>query len=373
MSNRVYDKLDVRTLINGKGTYTVLGGSIMPPGVVKAMVEASKNYVGIHELQQKVGQRLAELTGAQAAYVATGAAAALVECTAACVAGCDPEKIARLPDTTGMKSQVIIQKAHRTRYDQAISQVGVKLVEVETEEQMESAISEQTAAIAHIAVYERDGAVSLSDAIKIAKAADVPFMVDAAGELPPAENLTRFIKMGADFVTFSGGKGLRGPQASGLVLGRKDIISACLANSSPNHSIGRPMKAGKEEIVGLLTAVELYIQKDHEAEWRRWEGQIGYIADVLSDIDYVETGRVPDELMNHVPRLYIKFDENKVRMTPDEMLEVLRNGEPSIELLTTEMGVAISTNTLMEGDEKVIAKRLREILTRKGTDAHSSH
>lgn len=361
----IYERLGVRTLINARGTYTYLSGSLMPPEVVEAMAEASRRFVDIRELEAAAGARLAQLTGAGAALVTAGAAAALAQGTAACVVGKDPELIKRLPDASGLKDEVIIQKAHRNPYDQAIKQVGVKMVEVETLEETKRAIGPKTAMIAYIVALEPQGKVSLEEALKIGKASRVPVLVDAAAELPPAENLTKFVKMGTDLVTFSGGKGLRGPQASRLLLGKRDLIDAAALNGCPNHSIGRPMKVGKEEIVGLLRAVELYLERDHEAEWRRWESQIEYVEKTLKGIPGVETERVPKHIINHVPRLYLKVDPNVAGMAQDDVIEKMRRGDPRIEVLTTSLGLTICANTLQPGEEEHIARRLREILGRK--------
>lgn len=359
----IYERLGVRTLINARGTYTYLSGSVMPPEVVAAMTEAARSFVDIHELHAAVGARIALLTGAEAALVTAGAAAALLQGTAACVVGCDAERIKRLPDVTGLKDEVVIQKAHRNAYDHAIQTVGVRLVEVETAEEMQAAAGPQTAMLHYTSAFGPDGKISLEEVIALGKATSIPVFVDAAAELPPAENLCGIVAMGADLVTFSGGKGLRGPQASGLLLGRRDLVEAAAANGCPNHSIGRPMKAGKEEIVGLLRAVELYLERDHEAEWAQWEDQIDHIARRVADIPGVETGRVPEHVLNHVPRLYVKIDADAVGKTQDGAVEALRSGDPKIEVLTTEMGLTISPNTLMPGEEKTLARRLREILT----------
>jgi L-seryl-tRNA(Ser) seleniumtransferase len=361
----IYERLGVRTLINARGTYTYLSGSLMQPEVVEAMAEASRRFVDIRELEAAVGARLARLTGAESALVTAGAAAALTQGTAACVVGKDPESIKRLPDTHGLKDEAIIQKAHRNPYDQAIKQVGVKMVEVETLEEMKRAISPKTAMISYIVALEPQGKVSLEETLKIGKASRVPVFVDAAAELPPAENLTKFVKMGADLVAFSGGKGLRGPQTSGLLLGRRDLIEAAALNGCPNHSIGRPMKVGKEEIVGLLRAVELYLERDHEAECRQWESQIEYLERALKGIPGVETGRVPKHIVNHVPRLYLKIDPNVAGMAQEDVIEKLSQGDPRIEVLTTPLGLTICANTLQSGEEEHIARRLREILGRK--------
>lgn len=358
----LYERLGVRPLINAKGTYTLLSGSLMPPEVVAAMAEAARYYVNINELEAAVGARLAELTGAEAALVTGGCAAAQAQVAAACMAGTDPDKIRQLPDTTGLKHEIIMQRAHRNPYDQAFRLAGARIVEVETVAEFQAALTDRTCAVAHIMAFDSEGQIPFPQALELAHAAGLPLLVDAAAELPPAENLTRFVRMGADAVMFSGGKGLRGPQASGLLLGKRALIEAVALNACPNHSVGRPMKAGKEEIIGLLTAVELYLQRDHAAEWRHWESQLDYIADALATLPHVETGRVPEQWINHVPRLYVRWDETALRLTRAEAVEALRQGEPRIEVLETSLGLTISPNTLQLGEEEPIARRLREIL-----------
>ncbi|NJN83061.1 MAG: aminotransferase class V-fold PLP-dependent enzyme [Caldilineaceae bacterium] len=267
----IYDELGIRPVINAQATLTRLGGSIMPPAVVAAMQDASKHFVDLDLLQRRIGERLAALTGNEAAYVSCGAAAGLALATAACVAGSDPAAINRLPDVTGLKNEVIIHRSHRNGYDHAVRQVGVKIVEIgfalnTAAWELEEAITPQTAAIFWFqGAMTGRGDLPLETVIEIANRHNVPVVVDAAAQLPPVENLWNFTKMGAALAVFSGGKDLRGPQSSGLMLGRADLIEAVRLNGSPNHSIGRPMKVGKEEMVGLLKAVELYIEMDHEA------------------------------------------------------------------------------------------------------------
>ncbi|MBI2193851.1 MAG: aminotransferase class V-fold PLP-dependent enzyme [Planctomycetes bacterium] len=359
----IYERLGVRPLINAKGTFTMLSGSLMPPEVVAAMAEAARRYVNVAELEQRVGERLAELTGAGLGLVTAGAAAAITQCTAACMIGKDAAARRRLPDVAGLaKTEVITQKQHRNVYDQAVTMVGAKLIEVDGRAELEAAIRPGTAMLFYVQAFDPQSRVSLAEMIALGRARGVPVFVDAAAELPPADNLTKFIRMGADLVTFSGGKGLKGPQASGLLLGRKDLVEAAALNGCPNHGIGRPMKAGKEEIVGLLTAVELYVQRDHAADWARWEAQIAHVADVLSDVPHVKTGQVPKECINHIPRLYVQFDSERIRKTQQDVMRELQEGSPRIEVLETEKGVTISPNTLESGEEQVVARRLREIL-----------
>src|SRR2546425_9590794 len=274
----IYERLGVRTRINAKGTYTNLTGSLLPPEVARAMEDAAQHYVVLDELQRAVGERIARMLGVEAACVTSGAAGAMVIGTAACITGKDPEKIKRLPDTTGMKNEVVIQKAHRYAFDHAVRNVGVRLIEVETEDDLERAINEKTAMMHFLNEAQNQGKIGLEKWVEVGKRRGIPTFNDAAADGPPGSHLSDYNKMGFDLVCFSGGKGLRGPQCSGLMLGRKDLIDAARLNNNPNEdTVGRPMKVGKEEIIGLYVAVERYLKMDHEAEWKEWERQLASI------------------------------------------------------------------------------------------------
>jgi uncharacterized pyridoxal phosphate-dependent enzyme len=371
-TTNVYTRLGVRPLINAVGTLTTLSGTLMPPQVVQAMEEASRQFVRIHELQEKAGRRLAELTGAQAAFVTAGASAALCLASCAVTAGKDPERMNQLPDLTGMKSELIIQKAHRNSYDHAFRMVGLKLVTVETGAEMRAAINSRTAALAMVLSHNSLGhRVELDEMIAVAHEAGLPLILDAAAEVPPPENLSKFVKMGADLVAFSGGKNLRGPQCSGMLMGRKDLIEAAYANSSPNNHFARNAKVGKEEIVGLLTAVELCLAKDHAAERRECTAMLNRLADRLRGLPTVRTEFIPNLDYSHSPRLSIQWEEAKLGVTLDEMVNRLRSGEPSIEASDMTKfrpawkGLGIFPYNLKPGEEMVIADRVRQILTRK--------
>ncbi|MCI0621418.1 MAG: aminotransferase class V-fold PLP-dependent enzyme [Acidobacteria bacterium] len=391
----IYQRLGIRTPINAVGTLTTLSGTLMPIEVIRAMEEASKNFVPIHELQEKVGQRLAALTGAGGAFVTAGASAALCLATCAVTAGDDLKKMLQLPDLTGMKTEIIIQKTHRTLYDHAFRMVGVKLVEVETAEQMRRAINLQTAAVAYVMSHHTLGGsrpfetrmdnslgfedryvvgpygeVSLEEALEIAHRAELPLILDAAAEIPPAENLSKFVKMGVDLVAFSGGKNLRGPQCSGLLLGRKDLVKKAYANSAPNDYLPRIAKVGKEEIVGLLTAVELALKRDYKAQRRAWFAMLERLAERLKDIPTVHTGFVTNNDYSHTPRLSVQWDEARTGVTLGDMVRMLREGEPSI--VATDLrrftppwkGLGIFPYNLLPGEELTVADRVRNILTK---------
>jgi len=366
----IYDELGVRKIINGNATLTRLGGSIMPSEVLAAMAEASRHFVDIDELQEMVGQRIAKLTRNEAAYVSCGAAAGIVLSVAACMTGLDPDKRARLPNTRGMKNEVIVHRCGRPGFDFAITQTGAKLVEIGTQKgtspsQMERAINRKTAAILYF--YNEvtmQGQVPLKDGIRMGGKHGVPVIVDAAAQLPPVENLWRFTWMGADLVLFSGGKGLCGPQSSGLILGRKDLIEACAFNACPRDFIGRPMKVGKEEIVGLLAALEWYLGVDHAKLMRTYEDQVRYLVEEFSGLEGVCARRsFPSEAGQPMPRAEIVFDEEKLGMTRDEILARLWQGSPAISLAPAgEGGVYVNPQTLIPGQERIISARVREVI-----------
>jgi len=368
----IYQRLGVRTLINAVGTITTLSGTLMAPETLRAMEEASHNFVPIHELQEKAGKRIAELTGAEDAFVTCGAAAAL--CLSACAVTTlgERERMLRLPDLTGMKSKMVIQKRHRNMYDHAFRMVGLKLVDVESAGQMRAAIDSDTAAVAYVESHHVLGApVSLEETVEIAHKAGVPVILDAAAELPPASNLSKFVKMGVDMVAFSGGKNLRAPQCSGLLLGKREWVRRAYANSSPNNYLARIAKVGKEEIVGILVALERFLQKDHEAERREWHAMLDRAAARLKGTPTVFTEYITNNDYSHTPRLSVQWDEAKMGITLEEMVKKLREGNPSIEASDMRYfnppwkGLGIFPYNLKPGEELIIADRVKEILTRK--------
>jgi uncharacterized pyridoxal phosphate-dependent enzyme len=363
---KIYDELGLRPFINAAGTYTTLSACVMPAEVVAAMEEAARQHVSIPELQEAAGNRIASLIGCEAALVTSGCAAALTLATAACVCGTDQDKIRRVPDISGMKNEVIFQKTHRFGYDHAIRNVGVKIVEVETREQLESAISDQTAMLFFLNSADPKGQIRRQEFAQIAKQKGIPCLIDAAADVPPVDNLSAYVKMGYDLVAFSGGKGLKGPQCSGLLLGRKDLIQAAFLNGSPHSdSVGRGGKVGKEEIVGLMTAVELYVKKDHLAEWKEWEQQISFIGKALSGIRGVGTERFIPEIANQVPHLAVKWDSKAMPLTRDDVAKALREGEPRIEVRpssASEPSLEIAVWMLQPGEYRVVARRCAEVL-----------
>jgi L-seryl-tRNA(Ser) seleniumtransferase len=362
----IYPELGVRPFINAAGTYTALSASLMPPEVVKAMEEASRSYVSIAELQEAAGGRIASLVGAEAALVTGGCAAALTLATAACVCGEDEDAIRRVPDVSGLKDEVLFPRGHRFSYDHAIRNVGVRIVEVETASELRSAIGPRTAMLFYLNLAANKGAISRQELVAAGKEAGIPTLIDAAADLPPARNLTAFTELGFDLIAFSGGKGLRGPQCSGLLLGRKNLVRAAFLNGSPHSdSVGRPAKVGKEEIVGLTKAIELYLEKDHDAEWREWEERVAHIVKSVSGIDGVRAERFVPEIANEVPHAAIEWDAAKVPLTRDTFAQALRDGEPRIEPRPSDPEkprLEIGVWMMEPGDHLVVADRCAEVL-----------
>ena len=367
--NPIYEELGIRPFINAAGTYTALSASLMPAEVVDAMSQASRAYVAIPELQEAVGKKIASLLGCEAALVTSGCAQSLTLATAACVCGTDQEKIHRVPDTSGMKNEVIFQRSHRFGYDHAIRNVGVKIIEVETRRELESAISEKTALIFFLNLADPKGQIKRQEFAELANKRGIPCLIDAAADLPPADNLSAFTKMGYDLAAFSGGKGLRGPQCSGLLLGRKDLIQAAFLNGSPHSdSVGRGGKVGKEEIVGLLKAVELYVRSDHEKEWREWEHRISVVEEAVQQVPGVRTERFTPVIANQVPHLAIQWDPASISLTTEQFVKALQDGEPRIEVRSRFAETSpiprleIAVWMLQPGEDQIVGSRCAEIM-----------
>jgi uncharacterized pyridoxal phosphate-dependent enzyme len=360
----VIQELGVRSFINAAGTFTALTGSLMRPGVMEAMEVASRKYVALDELHAAAGKRIAELLQCEAALVTAGCASALGLATAACVAGSDRDRIRRLPDTTGMKGEVIVQRTHRVGYDHAIRNSGVKMIEVETREEMEKAIGEQTAMMFFLNSSTNQGKVKHEEFVEIARKHRVPTLIDAAADVPPVENLWKFTKLGFDLVGFSGGKGLRGPQSAGLLLGRKDLIAAAKLNTSPNaDTIGRSNKVNKEEIVGMLVALELYLKEDHAAVWKDWEARCRMITKALEGFEDVKAEVYVPQIANAVPHLRVNWDYKGRNLTASQMVQKLREGRPSIEVGPgSGRQLQIGVWMMEPGEDAIVGERIRSIL-----------
>ncbi len=357
-------ELGVRSFINAAGTFTALTGSLMRPEVVQAMQIAARKYVRLEDLQDAVGKKLAQLLDCEAAMVTAGCASAMSLATAACVAGADRRRIRQLPDTSGMKNEVIVQRSHRVNYDHAIRNAGVRMIEVESQDQLERAINERTAMLFFLNLADRQGKVHHAEFVAIAKKHKIPTLIDAAADLPPVENLWRFTKMGFDLVGFSGGKGLRGPQSSGLLLGRADLIQAAKLNGSPNgDSLCRSNKVNKEEIIGLLVAVESFLKEDHAATWKEWENRCHKISQALAGLQDVRTEIVVPPIANAVPHLHVSWDYKARKLNVAAMVQKLRAGEPSIEVSPgSRQQLTIGVWMMSPGEDAIVGERIRSIL-----------
>ncbi|HEY8398260.1 MAG TPA: aminotransferase class V-fold PLP-dependent enzyme [Flavihumibacter sp.] len=356
-------ELGMRSFINAAGTYTAMTASIMHPDVMEAINAVSKAYIMLDEVQDKVGARLAEICHAESATVTAGCWSAMVLGTAGVLTGMDPKKVAQLPDLTGMKNTVLVQKSHNSGYVHALKNTGVRIQEIETIEELDAAVNADTAMLWFLNAHANLGKISYEEWVAAGKRHGIPTMIDIAADVPPVENLWRFNDMGFDLVCISGGKALRGPQSTGILMGRKDLIAAARLSAPPRGgTIGRGMKVNKEEIVGLLAAVERYVATDHEKEWKMWEDQVAYIAATAKKRAGVETEVVVPPLANHTPTLNIRWDQRQVPVTPQQVQLALRNGNPSIEVLSNDKGISLTVFMLREGEYKMVAKRIQEEL-----------
>ena len=362
--NRDYFKeLGIRTFINAAGTYTSMTGSLMPKEVINAINYGSLEYVNLDELQDKVGERIAELLECEYATVSSGCFGAMSIAMAGVMSGKDPKKIKQLPDTTGLRNEVILQESHTIGYAQALTNVGAKLVKVKTAEELENAINEKTAMLWFLNANTDRGDIKWEEFVSLGKKHNIPTFIDCAADVPPVDNLFKFTRIGFDMVAFSGGKGLRGPQSAGLLLGKKEYIEAARLHTPPRgETIGRGMKVNKEEVLGLLAALELYLSKDHQAEWKMWEDQIDLISESAKSISGVETTIHVPPHANHVPSLKIRWNQSKVNISPDNVRKILREGSPSIETVGNKNEIGITTWMMVPGQEKIVAKKIKKIL-----------
>jgi L-seryl-tRNA(Ser) seleniumtransferase len=359
-----FRELGVRPFINAAGTYTAMTSSLMPPEVVEAIRYASEHYVMLDELHDRVGARIAALVRCEAAMVTSGAASALTLGTAAVLTGTDRQKIVSLPSLAGMKSEVIIQKSHRFGYDHAVRNCGVRLVEVDTREDLERAINEKTAMMLFYNANNDVGQIRDVEFAQLGKKHAIPTLNDAAADVPPVDNLWRYTEMGFDLVAFSGGKGIRGPQSAGLLLGRKDLITAARLNGPPNSdAIGRGMKVNKEEMLGMLVALDLYVKRNHEQERREFDKRASIIQKSAAEVPGVKAEIFVPEIANHVPHVRISWDAAAKKITAAEVVKALRDGEPSIGTRSERDTIVVGVWMMRPGEEKIVARRLRQVLS----------
>ncbi len=363
----IFSELGLRTFINAAGTYTSMTASLMPKEVMDAINSSAKEFVMLDEVQDKAGAKIAEMCHAEAATVTAGCWSAMVLGMAGVLTGTDPKKIARLPDLAGtdIRSQVILQKTHMNGYEHSLTNTGVTLVPVETKEEAEKAINEKTAMMWFLNREAPMGKIQHEEWIAIAKKHGLPTMIDIAADVPPVENLWKFNDLGFDLVCISGGKAIAGPQSSGILMGKKDLIAAARLNAPPRGgNIGRGMKVNKEEVIGMYVALDSYIKRDHHKEWKMWEDKIALINNAVKNINGVTTEIVIPPVANHTPSLEITLDPAKVKITREALGEKLRNGSPSIEVVNWEKenSIKVTVFMLQPGQEKIVAARIKKEL-----------
>ena len=367
----VYQSIGVRPLINGRGTFTIISGSTMLAEVRAAMDAAAQHYVHLDELTEAVGARLATLTGAEWGLVSNGCSAGLTLAAAACVAGGNPDLHVRLPNLAGFaKDEAVIPTHSRNVYDAALRSVGLRVVEASTLEEFEAALGPRVAMIYILAGPNADNSpLNVKAIAPMAKARGIPILVDAAAEILTIPNV--HLQDGATLVAYSGGKCLRGPQTAGLLLGRKDLVKAAWVHSAPHHGVTRALKVGKEDAIGMLMAVEMWVKRDHDAEWKRWSSWLDHISQRVSTIAGVTTTVVqPNGLSNRTPSLRVLWDRQKLGIAGEAVQKLLFETEPRITLdaarggQPSQTGVSVTPYMMAPGDEKVIADRLVTVLSR---------
>jgi D-glucosaminate-6-phosphate ammonia-lyase len=367
----IYESIGVDPVINCRGTFTIIGGSVERPEVVAAMKAASGYFVQYDELAFGVGRRLAAVTGAEWGMVSAGCAAGMKHVTAACVTGGNPEKLIRIPDLKGFeKTEVIIPAYARNAYDHAVRNIGVTIITVNSAEELESAINPKTALIY---IMTGDDSVSgqplsLEVIARIAKPKNIPILADAAAEILTIPNV--HLQAGATVVAYSGGKAICGPQCAGLLLGSKDLLMSAWQASSPHHGPGRDNKVGKEEMMGMLAAVEAWVTRDHQAEWKNWLSYLDYISKQVSKISGIKTSvEEPTELSNRSPRLKISWDPEAFHITGDEVAETFARTKPRIAIGSSNgpgtTSIHITAGQMQPGNDKVVAERINSLLSQK--------
>ena len=361
-----FRELGVRPFINASGTYTAMTASLMPPEVMDAINYASKQYVMLDELHDRVGERIAKLVRAEGAMVTSGAASALTLGTAGVLTGTDRQNISDLPNLASMKSEVIIQKAHRFGYDRAIRNCGVRLVEVETRDDLERAVNDKTAMMLFYNNNNKEGRIQDEEFAQLGNKHGVPTLNDAAADVPPVENLWKYTAMGFDLVAFSGGKGIRGPQSAGLLIGKKPLIDAARLNASPNgNAIGRGMKVNKEEMVAMMAALELFIARDHAADEREYQRRAEEIRRSAVSVSGVKAEIFVPEVANHVPHVRVTWDAASKPLKAATVVRAMQEGEPSIAIRSEGESLVIGVWMMQPGEEKIVARRLRQELDKQ--------
>src|SRR5580692_971580 len=363
-----FEELGLTTVINCVGTMTVLGGSLPHPELEAVMSMAGRHFVSMPELEVAAGNRIAEMLKLPEGYTAlvtSGAAAAIQSGLAGILTGGKEEFVRQLPDLTGMKSEVIIQKSHRNPFDHQLRSTGIKLVVIETVDQLRAAVNERTAMMHFTNFANAVGQIKVEEWVKLAKQYKIPCMNDAAADTPPVSHLWDYANMGFDLVTFSGGKAIRGPQCAGLLIGRKDLVANALANNCPNEdTLGRSQKVGKEEIVGMVKALELFLAEDHDALTKEWQGRLELISREVTKVPGVTTSFFVPDIANHVPHMSIVWDQAHISLTPEQASILLRKSKPAIALGAGEdrPGLAMNSFMLQPGEDKIVAAQLSQLL-----------
>jgi len=367
-SGNPYEELGVATVINCEGTMTMLGGSLPHPELEAVMTMAGRHFVSIPELEVAAGKRIAEMLKLPEGYTAlvtSGAAAAIQSGLAGILTGGKEDLIRQLPDLTGMKSEVIIQKSHRNPFDHQLRSTGIKLIEIETLDQFRAAVNERTAMLHFSNFANAAGQIKVDEWVKLGKQYNIPCMNDAAADTPPVSHLWDYANMGYDLVTFSGGKAIRGPQCAGMLIGRKELVANALLNNSPHEdTLGRSQKVGKEEIVGMVKALELFLAEDHDALAKEWQARLEDISRELTKVPGVSTSFFTPDIANHVPHMSITWDAARISLTPEQASKALRSSQPSIVMGAGEerAGLAMNSFMLQPGEDKIVAQQLSRLL-----------
>ena len=362
-SGNPYEELGIPTVINCEGTMTMLGGSLPHPQLEAVMFMAGKHFVSIPDLEVAAGNRIAQMLKLPEGYTAlvtSGAAAAIQSGLAGILTGDNEALIRQIPDLTGMKSEVIIQKTHRNPFDHQLRTTGVKLVEIETREQLRRAVNDRTAMMHFSNFANESGQIKVDEWVKLAKEYKIPCMNDAAADTPPVSHLWDYANMGYDLITFSGGKAIRGPQCAGMLLGRKDLVAYALLNNSPHEdTIGRSQKVGKEEIIGMVKALELFLAEDHDALAKEWQARLQGISQQITKVPGVRTSFFVPDIANHVPHMQVTWD-SKIALTPEQVSKMLKSSKPSIVMGGSEgkPGLAMNSFMLQPGEDKIVAEQL---------------
>jgi L-seryl-tRNA(Ser) seleniumtransferase len=363
-----YEELGVNTVINCQGTMTMLGGSLPHPELEAVMATAGKHFVSIPELEVAAGNRIAQMLKLPEGYTAlvtSGAAAAMESGLAGILTGDNEAFIRQLPDLTGMKSEVIIQKTHRNPFDHQLRATGVKLVVIETRDELRNAVNERTAMMHFSNFANSAGQIKVDEWVKLAKEYKIPCMNDAAADTPPISHLWDYANMGYDLITFSGGKAIRGPQCAGLLIGRKELVANALLNNSPHEdTLGRSQKVGKEEIVGMVKALELHLKEDYDALNKEWQERLERISKQITKIPGVSTEFFIPEVANHVPHMRIKLDPARIKLTPQEVSHTLRKSKPAIVIAAGDEspGLAMNSFMLKPGEDRIVVEQLVKLL-----------